>query len=363
MLNYDVERDIDRVTHVKEELKEKAHPSTRTLEQMGNYILFGKDANGESDVDRGLIQIETKHKSYKRKDSNSLEELLESPTFDEQILKPVHRSVYTNPKPSINREAPELAQLREEIDKTEQLYSRNPTYALKHYLIALKTEQYTIWDCVHPRFQKLFPQKSTPIFNLDIDILPLGAKNGELKRFTEPYNLDQPDFTPSRSTLAFDFENETHVKLLLDAYSLLFEQNLKLASPLVTNLIDTLNFYIEKANLTSVRRTILKGKMQKCSNAEISAYLEKNHEIKYNVNYISTLYTHEIVPRICAAATLHKREWQMRHYPKYWKRCKCCGKLKLMDEHEFGPKAAAKDGIKDICKKCEEKAKEEKKKC
>ena len=46
-LNYEIERDIDRVAAVRDILdKLEKDPSPLELEQMGSYILYGKDENG-----------------------------------------------------------------------------------------------------------------------------------------------------------------------------------------------------------------------------------------------------------------------------------------------------------------------------
>ena len=50
---------------------------------MANYILVGKDENGQNAVDRKEVQIQTKYNSYKKKNTESLEALIESPTFNE----------------------------------------------------------------------------------------------------------------------------------------------------------------------------------------------------------------------------------------------------------------------------------------
>ena len=51
----------------KRELENKTSPSKAQLDMLADYILFGKDQNGYSPVDKGEIEIETKYKSYKKK--------------------------------------------------------------------------------------------------------------------------------------------------------------------------------------------------------------------------------------------------------------------------------------------------------
>ena len=52
-LNYDIERDTDRLQAVRNILDQLTNdPSQNELEQMANYILYGKDENGKNAVQR-----------------------------------------------------------------------------------------------------------------------------------------------------------------------------------------------------------------------------------------------------------------------------------------------------------------------
>lgn len=47
------------------------------LDTISNYILYGKDEDGTSIVDRGEVQIKTKFNSFKRDNTVSLDALME----------------------------------------------------------------------------------------------------------------------------------------------------------------------------------------------------------------------------------------------------------------------------------------------
>ena len=85
-LDYSIDRDIDRVQAVKNILDTlDTEPSALELEQMGSYILYGKDENGLNAVQRGETTDGTKrYSSFKKKDDKllSLEEILENPLTD-----------------------------------------------------------------------------------------------------------------------------------------------------------------------------------------------------------------------------------------------------------------------------------------
>jgi hypothetical protein len=56
------------------------------LETVTNYVLYGKDEDGTSVVDRKEVQIKTKFNSFHKDRTVSLEALMESPTFDENVF-------------------------------------------------------------------------------------------------------------------------------------------------------------------------------------------------------------------------------------------------------------------------------------
>ena len=57
------------------------------LETIANYILWGKDPDGTNVTQRGEIQIETRNKTWQRDDTESLDAMMESPTFNEASLR------------------------------------------------------------------------------------------------------------------------------------------------------------------------------------------------------------------------------------------------------------------------------------
>ena len=57
------------------------------LETIANYILWGKDPDGQSIVQKGDISIETRNKTWQRDDTESLDAMMESPTFNEASLR------------------------------------------------------------------------------------------------------------------------------------------------------------------------------------------------------------------------------------------------------------------------------------
>lgn len=98
------------------------------LETITNYVLYGKDEDGTSVVDRKEIQIKTKFNSYQKDRTVSLEELLESPTFDESIFQKNHPP-YKKGKPQLDREKaatiPGMRELWDEIERLGHILRQN----------------------------------------------------------------------------------------------------------------------------------------------------------------------------------------------------------------------------------------------
>lgn len=113
-LNYNIPTAHERNESVKDIVNDNL--SENELETIANYILYGKDADGTSCVDRGEVNIETKNKTWARKAHDSLEEMLEKSSLTGVPLEgtfglttsasgvQTERVKYLKPRPKINRE-------------------------------------------------------------------------------------------------------------------------------------------------------------------------------------------------------------------------------------------------------------------
>lgn len=202
------------------------------LETIANYILWGKDPDGLNVTQRGEIQIETRNKTWQRDDTESLDALMESPTFSEASLRRpteartrIAREVFDRKKtlsecPShlvpvfedlfkridtielmLNyyefshgrRKEPPRAQLvkrftPEELQSAEQIASKwNQFKYLKqrHLIVELRREQFTLRDTYiekHMRHTPIEPEIDPvdPDFDAEIPVFPLGLKAGPI---------------------------------------------------------------------------------------------------------------------------------------------------------------------------------------
>ena len=80
-------------------------PNEQELETMGNYLLWGKNpATGKNAAQEKIVQIETRNKTWDRNnDLESLDAILESPTFNETILRKPLEAKWKIPKTNFDR--------------------------------------------------------------------------------------------------------------------------------------------------------------------------------------------------------------------------------------------------------------------
>lgn len=400
----------------------------RELETFSNYILYGKDEStllttpdgakvgGTSSVDRGEIAIQSKYASFARKPVESLNLLMESPTFNENDLSPIRPKTnkYTTPKVNFSRKeaqsipglAEELEPLWDEIDRIDRLIrvnsgdsakieavrkelinelgvtdgndalahiqSQTPLdslklYKLRHLLIDLRKQQYTIRDCFAPATQ-MQTQKSSYCADEDLGLLtnlssanytifPLGAYTpGDLK-FESPTSLtfEHKQHHNDTSIPTIDFTNPSHIHTLYNNYLELEAE--VLSNPLSSgaDLIRTLDFYRLRANLSPSYERILDLKIKRLTNAKIAQMINEEFGLHHTENYISTIYCRKICEAIAEAAQLNYDGYLERFDPFKWKTCTGCGEKKLKDTRNFTRKARSSDGLTSRCKLCEKK--------
>ena len=428
-LNFSLETAEERKQFLDEYLVQFKHLTPSELETIANYLLWGKTSNGEK-LGKD-IQIKTKSGTWdKRQPEESLEALLERPGFNDAVLKPLSeaappkkvRNVFSRSK--TRKEAPPellptFEQLWREIDRLdlvltfyelrvgkrtnpprpellalfteeEQHHLRqvanelNQFHYLKkrHLLVDLRTQQYTLQDTyikpigTLPLYRYQEPQSNTIVYDVDVDVRPVGLRDGNTLIF-EPqlnpahlseeqlkqiYNVYWKKQEPTTKPI-FDFRNLEHVyQLLLNYYGL--REIAARADSIESNLdqlLDTLDFYIEKADLTPSQREILQLKMEHVYNQTIATHINKKFGKSYTANYISTIFKQKIIVRINSAASLHEREIENCAYPENFKRCNTCKRILLLDSQNFVRKTRSLDGFNSKCKICEREARQKRK--
>ena len=218
-LDFTIEESSARKEFVDRYLAENSNTifSNSDLETIANYILYGKDSDTNSSiVDRKEVQIKTKYTSYNKKEPESLEGLMEKPSFDERIFQ-TERNRYKTIKPKIEREKeadiPNIDELWTAIDYYQHIIDVNTgkeedpnvrtltsleLYKMKHMVIDLRRQQFYLKDSVKPTIclykttcaPSYYPVDNTipwDLENSDFAIAPLGLlSSGSRRRFEHP---------------------------------------------------------------------------------------------------------------------------------------------------------------------------------
>ena len=407
-------------------------PTEDELEMMGNYLLWGKDpTTGLNAQQEGLLTIDTKHGTWD-KDSqiDSLDGLMEQPTFNEACLHPLDAIPYKTKREVFSRKealtnCPEhlrqtlvdlfrrideldlainyydlahgkrinppreellrtfTAAEQEELQQWSSKWNQYTYLKQRHLLVELRREQYIIRDSFKQTLlieQDIVVPAPPPEINAEIEVLPLGVTgvtHTAAKLFRDwnsliPANYTEEDleeisdfywmkqkYKPAKNQFYIDFRELEHVYQLFlsffdledaaDAVDVRIESNLR-------QLLDTLVFYIERAELTDLQKEILDMKMKKVRNTEIAATVNKKWGKNYTPNYISTIFRQRIIPKINEAAAFHVKIVSNIFFEEEFKACTCCGKVFLRCPENFTKNSRAKDGLVARCKACEKAA-------
>ena len=434
-LSTSVERNAFLSKYLSEEPFLSSPPNEDELETLANYVLWGKNEEGQNIEQEGFVELPRRNSTWASQNVESLDELTESPTFNENVLFSLNsklpskktREVFS--RTNVRSSAPAsllpifeaLWRQIDEIELTLNFYelehgkrTKDPRkelldvfseedrnkirqralninqfhyLKLRHLLVELRREQYTIKDSYSERV--LLHNSNPPVkeendqtFDSDIPIWPLGLNNDnqlskllfrkfdelaadkisekELKQISKFYwEKENEKLTWTKNS--FDFENLESVYQLFLQLEELGEEEQEFFS--TTNLlIKTLWFYIEEAELTDVQREILNLKIKKEKNQDIAFYINKKYGKTYTVNYISTIFRQKIIPAINNAASYHKQIIRSLPFDEEFKVCTKCGRRLLRDPINFVRKSRAKDGLSNHCKACDKREREEKKK-
>ena len=391
-LDFSLETSAERSAYVNQHFDPYGtYYTKKELETIANYIIFGKDADGTSAVDRKEIQVQTKHNTYKKKEPESLEALIEQPTFDErEILTGETR--YKHPKPTIDREkdadVPGIKELWAQIDEVQHLIEANtgkvddPTarklterelYEFKHLLVELRRQQFILKDMVKPTICRIgtgvrnsFYETSKTIpwdeEGTDFAIAPLGLYAAKPERFDDPRSVVEKDYHYNENAKTIlDFRNPDHLYEIFENWLDLEEEGKNESDSLLLGILETVSWYVRAANLTPVQEEILELKKKKWKNEKIEEQLYQKFKVTHSTNYISTIYKQQICGKVAEAAITSQEYYENREILTAWKKCRCCGKWKLNRVKDFSRRSRNADGFASICKVCESEKRKEKK--
>lgn len=372
-------------------------PNQKDLDLLSNYLLCGEDPNGYNPVRAKDIEL-VGYSTPTRPKEQSLEALVESPTFSETLF---HQGPtrYTTPKPNLERSAfdPSLGALPQNdepraiqpnekpspalecmralwkrIDRLDDALTHpgltsQQTYHLRKLLIELRREQYTIGDFIRPQIQlhsvvqdKYRGGETENGLLWDTDafpILPMGLYNARhpQTKFSKPYTINLPDepLREPKNNCFLDFRNWKHIYWMNEFREDLEDWSVGDAESAIPALYATLDFYTNLAHLRPAQKLIFQLKSRNYTNEFICRVLHEKLGVDYSEPYISTIYTKQICEGIANAAQLHWDTFCARKNPKNFKQCKDCGAVLLMDARNFARSSRNAGGWNCRCKQCE----------
>ena len=270
-----------------------------------------------------------------------------------------------------------------QFQETVSTWSQHKYLKRRHELVELRREQYNLRDqytAVHAVVASPVDTNDyTPHFDTDIIVRPAGIVGGpsarlvfrpweqfiplnyteeELKELSDWYWARQK-ITAGPNQFVIDFRELEHVYQLLDNL-MEFEGDTADASfdSTLPQLLNTLKFYVERAELSEVHKDILNLKLNKVKNADIACEVNKKWGKTYTTNYISTIFRQRIIPRINAAAAYHVKLLESIYFEEEFKTCSACGRTMLRDADNYTRRARSKDGFSGTCKACEKEARQ-----
>ena len=429
-LNFDLETVEERVNFIETYIVQFPDLTSTEAETIATYLLWGKTEDGTPiGADTGL-----KTRWTKTNDVESLEAVLENPamaniqlySLNDAVVLKKGRNVFSREEArkqappflietfeklwrsidetelKINfyemkigkREKPPRSELLKRFSEEEielirarsQKINQYEYLKLRHKLKELRTEQFIIRDSYKSSFnitQTIYsPKDTTLVFDCDIEVLPLGLKEGKLGELIFNKDFDPGALTEEElqqiskliwrkkevkdDSKVFDFRKLDMVYQLYlfkeefeDRVAQIKEDHI--VENHLDSLLNTLSFYESIANLTDIQKEILRLKEKRKKNVEIANYINEKYNKSYTVNYISTIFKQKIIARINEAVEIHPDTIENCFFPENFKKCTDCGRILLLDSRNWVKKSRSKDGFQNRCKMCERENRRKKK--
>lgn len=416
-LDFDIYYAKDRnvaVQQILDNLEQRSiEPTAAMLEQMGDYIMMGKDEKYMSGYDdKSLIMTHRRYSNYKTKDekNDSLDALMEDPVtapeceLAAQTAKEAPRYKVIAPKIvrteydeqgriikkgddfDVNGDPiPFMRELWERIDYWEDLLAqykgtKEPSQwvldhpkdsywiqRVNHMLIDMRRQQYYIKDVYNPTihfFNVSHGGRTEYNFN-DNTGYWLDELEWCRRRRTTPAGRYQKTFQSARtngegqyfweiSENAIDYENPKHIYALMENYVKLLVHSY--ASPQSSTRALCFDFerFVDYADLTDEEIFILQAKIAHRNNFVIIDELRED-----GIVYSDSQFRHiqrEVIPKKIANAAKRLRiesEAALGKIP--YKRCSKCGEMKPADLMFFCKSVGKKSGFCSQCKECQKK--------
>lgn len=325
--------------------KEKLTP--RYLTFLSDYIFSKKDKDPARKKEilsdnrkKTLNKNETSYEGLVSKFENGEDGIYNLITEDKNII--------LHPKSPITdadvAAIPALAELRKEIVKIEEKFKRTTNRRkrskLLKQLIEMRKDQYVIRSAYKKPIYTTNIIKSFSYMSFDDDII-INKRN-------------MPEEVGGNLSLF----NPDHIAILLQNYSRLKQDSWDKFNADARYIMMDLDTLIEQAlpHDYPMLYDLLIWKIDGIQNKEIQELLEEKYNKSYSIEYISVLWCKKIPKLIAEAAAAAYLDWYYteKEYGE-WKKCSCCGQIKLAHSINFSKNNTSKDGYYSICKRCRKK--------
>ena len=407
-LDYNIYSAADRTAAIEEILNNlETDPNQTDLEQMADYILFGKDEHLLSSVDRKeILQPDRKFNSWKTKAEKlkSLDELLDDPIAATEMENKLSNSDDRGPryrvyKPEIHRptydeagnmidpgdsDIPGMVELWERIDYLQERldmykgkippddYARaHPMdsyrlYKFNHMLIDIRRHQYYLKDSYKPTihfFNVQPPKRVEPNFCEPTGLWLSPEEWCARKRNPKPFDLEQPALEDAPedengnlywkiSDNVIDYEEPSHIYALLDNYINLLKHCYERPDSNTRMLLYDLEFYIGEAELTDVEQFILEQKVAHRNYFIILKALAEEDIIMSETELRNTIRS-KIPRKIATAAKKYNQMIDLKNNVIEGLKCSKCKQILPKTTSYFSISRDKRTGFCSQCKDCQ----------
>ena len=342
-LDYSLKTMDERAAYVEKIIAAtpKQQLTQRYLEILGDYIMNALTKEEKKEklylTDNRLITINKRETSFEglaEKFENGEDGLYNLMTNDKNILFAPKQSITAEDVAEI----PGLEQLKSAMQEVEaqcRAATGRRKYLLKKQLIEMRRDQYVLKSIFKPTMQT--------------SLSPRGMNKIDL---TELRWVDENQEPQSSGLITFF--NPRHISAILSIYNALKTEVQGRYWDDFYYLMEDFDKLLKKA-LTKypMYALIVKLKLQGAQGVDIQAAIEKDFGIHYTLEYISSLWRNKIPKLIADQEKKDYLIWYYSHEAEgTWKKCSCCGQIKLAHNRFFSKNNTAKDGFYSQCKEC-----------
>ena len=355
-LDYSLKTPEERNALVKK-IIESATPEQLTpyyLDILATYIVLAMDAKEKKEK---LIQTPNHLKGTVYVHETSFQGLASSFEQGEDglynLITDFDKNIILTPKDPITQkdieEIPELKEITEGINKLEEKLKKTrgkDRYLIKKQIIEMHQDKYIIRASYRPVVKSMHLTKIT---------------SGHV-------NLDEKISVNDKGDVVvkglISCCNPQHVAALLNNYSKLKENSWGKFDD-IYYIMEDLDKLVEQTFQNEEDKyyiDIITWKIDGLKNEDIRQKLIAKYSICYSEQYISSIWQNKIPKMIAEQCAQNYLEWYYTNVEKgQWKKCSCCGQIKLANHHYFSKNKTSKDGFYSICKECRSKKYKEKK--